>query len=99
VARNNYLSRLANTWRRKVLGVTRMNANSLPPSAVGKEAEVLTSSTQRMNHMTTITTKDGAQIFYDNWGPKSARPIDFRHGRPMSSDDRDNQMLCIGGAS
>lgn len=43
--------------------------------------------------MTTITTKDGVQIFYKDWGPKTAQPIVFHHGWPLSSDDWDNQML------
>ena len=40
-----------------------------------------------------ITTKDGAEIFYKDWGPKDAQPIVFHHGWPLSSDDWDNQML------
>jgi non-heme chloroperoxidase len=43
--------------------------------------------------MTTVTTKDGLQIFYKDWGPKSAKPIVFHHGWPLSSDDWDAQML------
>jgi non-heme chloroperoxidase len=43
--------------------------------------------------MTHITTKDGARIFYKDWGPKSAQPIVFHHGWPLSSDDWDNQMM------
>ena len=43
--------------------------------------------------MTTITTKDGTEIFYKDWGPKDAQPIVFHHGWPLSADDWDNQML------
>ncbi|MBD9488163.1 alpha/beta fold hydrolase [Ensifer sp. ENS11] len=43
--------------------------------------------------MTSITTSDGVQLFYKDWGPKSAQPIVFHHGWPLSSDDWDNQML------
>jgi non-heme chloroperoxidase len=43
--------------------------------------------------MTTITTKDGTSIFYKDWGPKTAQPIVFHHGWPLSADDWDNQML------
>jgi non-heme chloroperoxidase len=42
-------------------------------------------------HMSTITTKDGAQIFYKDWG--SGQPIVFHHGWPLSGDDWDTQML------
>jgi non-heme chloroperoxidase len=40
-----------------------------------------------------ITTKDGTRIFFKDWGPKTAQPIVFHHGWPLSSDDWDNQML------
>jgi non-heme chloroperoxidase len=40
-----------------------------------------------------VTTKDGVEIFYKDWGPKSAQPIMFHHGWPLSSDDWDAQML------
>lgn len=40
-----------------------------------------------------VTTKDGVDIFYKDWGPKDARPIMFHHGWPLSSDDWDAQIL------
>ncbi|MBY3343784.1 MULTISPECIES: alpha/beta fold hydrolase [Rhizobium] len=43
--------------------------------------------------MSTVTTKDGVEIFYKDWGPKSAQPIMFHHGWPLCSDDWDAQML------
>ena len=41
--------------------------------------------------MPTVTTKDGVEIFYKDWG--SGQPIVFSHGWPLSADDWDNQML------
>lgn len=43
--------------------------------------------------MAFITAKDGAQIFYNDWGPKDAQPIFFHHGWPLSADDWDNQLM------
>jgi non-heme chloroperoxidase len=43
--------------------------------------------------MSTITTQDGTEIFFKDWGPKDAQPIMFHHGWPLSSDDWDAQML------
>ena len=40
-----------------------------------------------------VTTKDGVEIFFKDWGPKDAQPIMFHHGWPLSSDDWDGQML------
>ncbi len=39
----------------------------------------------------TITTNDGVEIFFKDWG--SGQPIVFSHGWPLSADDWDNQML------
>jgi len=41
--------------------------------------------------MATITTKDGTNLFYKDWG--KGQPIVFSHGWPLSADDWDNQML------
>jgi len=41
--------------------------------------------------MPTITTKDGVEIFYKDWG--AGQPIVFSHGWPLSADDWDAQML------
>ena len=41
--------------------------------------------------MSSITTKDGTQIYYKDWG--SGQPVVFSHGWPLSSDDWDAQML------
>ena len=41
--------------------------------------------------MSSITTKDGVEIFYKDWG--HGQPIVFSHGWPLSSDDWDAQMM------
>ena len=43
--------------------------------------------------MSTVTTHEGVEIFYKDWGPKNAQPIVFHHGWPLSADDWDIQML------
>ncbi|MBZ9864773.1 alpha/beta hydrolase [Mesorhizobium sp. CA15] len=43
--------------------------------------------------MSTVTTKDGTEIYYKDWGPRDAQPIVFHHGWPLSADDWDAQML------
>jgi non-heme chloroperoxidase len=45
--------------------------------------------------MPIITTRDGVEIFYKDWG--SGRPIVFSHGWPLSADDWDNQMMFFLG--
>ena len=41
--------------------------------------------------MPSVTTKDGVEIFYKDWG--KGQPIVFSHGWPLSADDWDAQML------
>jgi non-heme chloroperoxidase len=41
--------------------------------------------------MPTITTSDGVEIFYKDWG--TGQPIVFSHGWPLSADDWDTQLL------
>ncbi|OEZ27396.1 alpha/beta fold hydrolase [Variovorax boronicumulans] len=43
--------------------------------------------------MAYVTTEDGVQIFYKDWGPKSAQPLVFHHGWPLSADDWDAQLV------
>lgn len=40
-----------------------------------------------------ITTADGTEIFYKDWGPRDAQVIFFHHGWPLSADDWDNQLM------
>ncbi|WP_038380528.1 alpha/beta fold hydrolase [Bradyrhizobium elkanii] len=55
------------------------------------------SPTQGGDPTASVTTKDGVQIFYKDWGAKSAQPIVFHHGWPLGADDWDAQMLFFVG--
>ncbi|HEX7871688.1 MAG TPA: alpha/beta hydrolase [Sphingobium sp.] len=47
--------------------------------------------------MSFITTQDGTNIFYKDWGAKDAQPVVFSHGWPLSADAWDGQMLFLLG--
>jgi pimeloyl-ACP methyl ester carboxylesterase len=48
-------------------------------------------STKGLKSIGTITTKDGTEIFYKDWG--NGQPLFFHHGWPLSADDWDSQMM------
>jgi non-heme chloroperoxidase len=91
---------LAGASRRDVLlGALAVTVTSSLPSAA-----VLAKGTHSSHNpnsgaaaMSIITTKDGAEIYYKDWGRKDAQPIVFHHGWPLSADDWDTQMLFFLG--
>src|SRR5262245_51061887 len=53
----------------------------------------LLSPNQRATTMSTITTKDGTEIYYKDWG--TGPLVTFSHGWPLNSDAWDGQMLFL----
>jgi non-heme chloroperoxidase len=49
--------------------------------------------TKTNEHMSTIKTKDGTEIYYKDWGQGPV--VTFSHGWPLSSDAWDGQMLFL----
>lgn len=86
-----------NTTRRDLLvgGSAALAAAALPRNA--QAATTSTANEQGNLTMSTITTNDGTEIFYKDWGPKDAQAIVFHHGWPLSADDWDNQMMFFLG--
>lgn len=85
------------TTRRDLLvgGSAALAAAALPRNA--QAATTSTANEQGNLTMSTITTNDGTEIFYKDWGPKDAQAIVFHHGWPLSADDWDNQMMFFLG--
>ncbi|NIL42709.1 alpha/beta hydrolase [Salinispora arenicola] len=42
-----------------------------------------------------VTTRDGVDIFYKDWGPRKGRPVVFSHGWPLNSDSWESQMMHL----
>ncbi len=84
--------------RRKLILGTAAAASLAGIPAFAQAADSPPRAHRARNHqgkkaMNTVTTKDGVEIFFKDWGPRDGQPIMFHHGWPLSSDDWDAQLL------
>jgi len=83
----NFVSLIAITSRRRAVATAIVYGLSLAvrfTSATGEEVEIPAQSVQRTNPvMSSIMTKDGAQLPYADWVPNAAQPIIFRQRGPL----------------
>jgi non-heme chloroperoxidase len=85
----------ADASRRNVLlgGLMAAVAVGLPTAAFAQTTYPSSPANKGPKTMSTITTKDGTQIYYKDWG--TGPVITFSHGWPLNADAWDGQMLFL----
>lgn len=69
-------------------------ATALPGAAVAANTNQTPKRSKGPDEMNYVTTKDGAKIYFKDWGGGS--PVVFSHGWPLTADAWDAQMLFLG---
>ena len=66
---------------------------SMPIAAEEKDTSPFAPTIKEVHTMSRITTKDGVEIYYKDWG--IGRPVIFSHGWPLNADAWDDQMFFL----
>ncbi|MBU1190094.1 MAG: alpha/beta hydrolase [Gammaproteobacteria bacterium] len=68
-------------------------ASAEPLTQTASVAAALPQEVERMaSH---ITTPDGVQLYYKDWGPSDGQTVVFSHGWPLNSDSWESQMIFL----
>nr|WP_315220443.1 alpha/beta hydrolase [uncultured Duganella sp.] len=81
--------------RRNVLMSAATAAAGTAVAGVSLNASAATPSTPRTRQVATLTTRDGVELYYKDWGPKNGQPVVFSHGWPLNSDSWESQMMFL----
>jgi len=84
-----------NARRRKVLLGAATAAAVVGAASEAAAAQKAPVAAFKSGHGSTITTRDGVEIYYKDWGPRDGQPIVFSHGWPLNSDSWESQMIFL----
>lgn len=70
--------------------ITTLAVAALPLISIAADA-----SSKVARTASTVTTQDGVELYYKDWGPKNGQVVMFSHGWPLNSDSWESQMQFL----
>lgn len=74
------------------LALATLSAQASEPDKVGNSTSAVGSIMLSNSY---VTTQDGVQLYYKDWGPRDGQVVVFSHGWPLNSDSWEAQMLFL----
>jgi non-heme chloroperoxidase len=87
------MSEQINPSRRSAMVGSAVAAAATALAAVSTEAGAATGKVQKTASV--ITTRDGVDIYYKDWGPRSGQPVVLSHGWPLNSDSWESAAFFL----
>lgn len=72
-----------------------MQAQAAQPVAPQPDKTAAPQSVRIRQASNYLTTQDGVQIYYKDWGPRNGQVVTFSHGWPLNSDSWESQMMFL----
>ncbi|WP_172149495.1 MULTISPECIES: alpha/beta fold hydrolase [Pseudomonas] len=86
------MNTLNRTLALATLALATLSAEASQPNKTGNSASAVGKIVQSASY---VTTKDGVQLYYKDWGPRDGQVVAFSHGWPLNSDSWEAQMLFL----
>jgi non-heme chloroperoxidase len=70
-------------------------ATALPLAAVSTDSHAAPAAGKSGKTVSTITTRDGVEIYYKDWGPRTGQPVVLSHGWPLNADSWESAAFML----
>jgi len=84
-----------NPSRRFAMVGTAVAAAATALASVATEASAAPAAGKVQKTASIITTRDGVEIYYKDWGPKTGQPVVLSHGWPLNSDSWESAAFML----